>query len=161
MNTLMFKAMFLRLICRIDRKGFGLFYESLREFRAAYADIFTFITHEYHDLETRGVPDPHFEEVVNRIYETTNSYNAVQLTTFFGSTPQITATAFAQRRVPGSWLLYLAYMEGPSPDWILKGKNPHYLQWRERGLGTGRLHCLRKNSLWWRIAEKIARGVGL
>ena len=45
MNTLMFKAMFLRLICRIDRKGFGLFYESLREFRAAYADIFASPTH--------------------------------------------------------------------------------------------------------------------
>ena len=161
MNTLMFKAVCLRLINCIDRKGFGLFYESLREFRTTYADIFTFITHEYHDLEMQGVTDPHFEEAVNRIYETTSCYNAVQLTTFFGSSPKITATAFAQRRVPGSWLLYLAYMEGLSPDWILKGKGPHYLQWKERGLANRKLHCLQKSSLWWRIAEKISRGIGL
>ena len=130
MNTLMLKAACLKQISRMDRDGFGLFYESLQEFQAIHADIFTFIIDKYHELEMRDVPDPHFEEVIERVYESTNTYNTEQLTMFFGSSPQVTATAFARRRVPGSWLLYLAYVEGISPYWILEERGEQYLSWR-------------------------------
>ena len=159
MNILMrIKAECLNLISRIDSKGFGLFYTNLREFQTSYADIFTFIINDYPKLELQEFPDPHFEEALQRIYESTNAYNAVQLTMFFRSTAEVTAAVFARRRVPGSWLLYLAYMEGISPDWVLKGKMPRYLGWRERGIGRRKIHELRKTSLWWRLAERIAKG---
>ena len=159
MNTLMIKAVCLKLISRIDRKGFGLFYESLREFQTVHADIFTFIINEYHALEAQGVPDPHFEEVIERIYESTKTYNAVQLTAFFRNSPQVTATAFVQRRVPGSWLLYLAYVEGISPHWILEEKGEQYLSWKGRGKTEAILENVYTHSPWRRVIHFIMKYV--
>lgn len=157
MNTLMIKAVCLKLISRIDRKGFGRFYASLGEFQTAHADIFTFIINEYHEREERGVPDPHFDMVMNRIYESTNTYNAAQLTAFFRSSPEVTATAFARRRVPGSWLLYLAYVEGISPHWILEEKGEQYLNWKERGKTGAILENVYTRSPWRRVIHFIIK----
>lgn len=157
MNTLMLKAACLKLISRMDRDGFGLFYASLREFQTAHADIFTFIISEYHEREERGVLDPYFDQVMNRIYESTNTYNAVQLTAFFRSSPHVTATAFAQKRVPGSWLLYLAYVEGISPYWILEEKGEQYLSWKGRGKTGAILENVYTRSPWRRVIHFIIK----
>lgn len=159
MNTLMIKAVCLRVISRIDRNGFGLFYASLREFQTACADIFTFLINDYPELEARGIPDPHFEEVMSRIYESTNTYNAVQLTAFLRTSPQVMATAFAQRRVPGAWLLYLAYVEGISPYWILEEKGEHYLSWKERGKTEAILKNVYTHSPWRRVIHFIGKDI--
>lgn len=132
MNTLMIKAVCLRVISRIDRNGFGLFYASLREFQAACADIFTFLINEYQEFEARGLPDPYFEEVMDRIDESTNTYNAAQLTPVFKNSPKIMAMTFAQRKVPGAWLLYLAYVEEISLYLILREKIPLLVMERKR-----------------------------
>lgn len=157
MNTLMLKAACLKLISRIDRDGFGLLYESLGEFQTAHPGIFTFIISEYPEREERGFSDPHFDMVMNRIYESTNTYNAVQVTAFLRSSPQITATAFAQRRVPGSWLLYVAYAEGISPYWILEGKGEHYLSWKGRGKTGAVLENVYTRSPWRRVIHFIMK----
>lgn len=157
MNTLKIKAVCLKVISLIDRDGFGLFYASLREFQTAYSDIFTFIVNEYHKLETGRVPDPHFDEVMDRIYESTNTYNATQLTVFFRTSPQITATAFTQKRVPGAWLLYLAYVEGISPYWILEEKGSRFLNWK-RGVSTRAiLENVYIHSPWRRVLYFIVK----
>ena len=111
-------------------------------FRSKYATAVRSLLGTYHRLQIQGVPDEHFDQAWERLADVCGA-------------PEDVSETVRLRRIPASWLLYLAYMEGIAPVWILTGRGDRHLHRRRVPGWKDRPAVRRVRALWSNIRDRL------
>ena len=68
-----------------------------------------------------------FDMALERIYYVTGCHTQQELADLMGIRQSSISDASKRRSIPAKWLVFLVSKYGLSPDWILYGKMPMYL----------------------------------
>ena len=109
----------------------------------------------YHRLQIQGVPDEHFDQAWERLADVCGASDQKRLAAFLDCTPEDVSETVRLRRIPASWLLYLAYMEGIAPVWILTGRGDRHLHRRRVPGWKDRPAVRRARALWSNIRDRL------
>lgn len=124
-------------------------------FRVKYATAVRSLLGTYHRLQIQGVPDERFDQAWARLSEACGTPEKSHLAAFLACTLQEVEEAMRLRRIPAAWLLYLAYMEGVAPQWILTGEGSRHLHQRRVSGWKDRPLARRLRSLWNELLDRL------
>lgn len=144
-----------RLRRTADSRGLGRLDRGSAAFQSKYATAVRSLLGTYHRLQIQGVPDERFDQAWQRLTETCGGTDAIRLAAFLDCAPEDVAEAIRLRRIPASWLLYLAYMEGIAPAWILTGRGERHLHRRGVPGWKDRPAVRRIRALWNNLRDRL------
>ena len=124
-------------------------------FRSKFATAVRSLLGTYHRLQIQGVPDEHFDQAWERLADVCGASDQKRLAAFLDCTPEDVSETVRLRRIPASWLLYLAYMEGIAPVWILTGRGDRHLHRRRVPGWKDRPAVRRVRALWSNIRDRL------